>query len=215
MSKREVGATRRPQEQRPEEGLARVPEARTSVSFRSATGGFAAPPAHREGLPPLDERDADGPEHRQFPRALLQVRVEAWIEGGGERRFGASFLSENLSVSGAFLASTFFLPLGTELRVRFDLETGERPVEARAVIVREERSEARSGFGLRFEEFYGQSEVTLAKLFLVTQLRTFATEYLRSPRAATLMGELDRLVDALAAWELLKVANPRDAWRGG
>jgi hypothetical protein len=196
--------------------LAPAPASRRTISFRSDTGDLAAPAARAEGLPPLDERDADGPEHRQFPRALVQVRVDAWIEdGGGARRFEASFRSENLSVSGAFLTSTFFLPLGTQLRVRLDLEQGEAPVEAAAVIVREERSEERTGFGVRFEEFFGQSEVTLAKLFLATQLRSFASEYLRSPRAGGLTNELDRLVDALAAWELLKVAEPRDTWRGG
>ncbi|MCI0572836.1 MAG: PilZ domain-containing protein [Myxococcaceae bacterium] len=227
MAKRVVGSTvRSVQQKRLEEAPGEAQEAlrggpSANPVFRSATGGFTGAASRTEGTPapagvvPLDERDNDGPEHRQFPRARVQVRVEAWVDHEQERRFSASFLTDNLSVSGAFLESTFFLPVGTALRIRFDLDTGEAPVEARAVIIREERSEERSGFGIRFEEFYGQSEVSLAKRFLVTQLRTFATEYLRSPRAGTLTSELDRMVDALAAWELLKVTQPRDTWRGG
>jgi hypothetical protein len=123
-----------------------------------------------------------------------------------------------VSVSGAFLESTFFLPMDTELRVRFSLEEGAAPVEARARIVREERprreGEDASGFGIRFEEFYGQTEVSLARLFLDMRLRTFAEEYLRSNRARGLPNELERVVDALAAWELLKANNPTDTWRG-
>ena len=133
---------------------------------------------------------------------------------GEDRRFDASFVSDNLSVSGAFLESTFFLPVGSEIQVRFAVASGQDPVRARALIVREERDDTRSGFGIRFEEFYGQSEVTLARLFLAEQLRAFAGEYLKSARAASLDGELERVVDALAAWELLKITSPRDPWRG-
>lgn len=166
--------------------------------------------------PDLDAR-SKGSEHRQFPRARFRTRFETWIDVADERRFSAAFDSINLSVSGAFLESSFFLPLGTELRVRFGLDPAEGPVEARALVVREERldrsGQGRSGLGLRFEEFYGQSEVTLAKLFLGIQLRAFAAEYLASSRARGIDDELERVVDALAAWELLKVTTPQhDPW---
>jgi len=89
-------------------------------------------------------------------------------------------------------------------------------VEARAEILRQE-SEAdrtgRTGLGIRFLEFFRQTEVTLARLFLGEQLRKFAEGYLSSHRARSLSSELDRVVDALAAWELLKVTSPNDPWR--
>ena len=157
-------------------------------------------------------------EHRHFPRARLTTRFEVWIDEGGARRFTASLRSSNVSVGGAFLESTFFLPLNTELRVRFALEQAAAPVEARARVVREQREaqgEEASGFGIRFEEFYGQTEVSLARLFLDSRLRTFAADYLRSQRARGLSNELERVVDALAAWELLKAHTPMDTWGGG
>ncbi len=166
--------------------------------------------------PPLDP-NFRGEEHRQFPRARLAVRFNAWIGEGDERTFEATFISSNLSVSGAFLESTFFLPVGTEMRVSFELDEEEDPVQARAQIVREERpssrdAEGRSGIGIRFVEFFAQSEVTLAKLFLGQQLREFAQGYLSSKRAKSLNNELDRVIDALAAWELQKVTSPNDTW---
>lgn len=161
-----------------------------------------------------------GLEHRGFPRARLEVRFDLWIDEGEDRRFSAALVSRNVSVSGAFLESTFFLPLDTEVQVSFRLDPQSEPVRARATIVREERpdprtGEGRSGMGLHFVEFYDQTQVTLARLFLGEQLRAFAREYLQSKRAATMDSELDRVVDALAAWELSKTMREDDPWRPG
>ena len=166
----------------------------------------------------LDAEDASAPEHRQFPRARLGVSFSIWIGEGKDRTFSASLASVNLSVSGAFLQSTFFLPIGTVLHVSFTLEDGGAPVHARGEILRQQHphdgDEARSGMGLRFVEFFEQTEVTLARLFLGPTLQRFSETYLASPRAQNLESELDRVVDALAAWELQKVTSPADPWRG-
>jgi len=164
------------------------------------------------------ELDFGGEEHRQFPRARMSVRFNAWIDRDGERTFSAAFTSANLSVSGAFLESTFYLPVGTELRVSFQLDESPEPVQARAQILRVDVPNERSGKGdsglaIRFVEFFGQTEVTLARLFLGEQLGSFSERYLASKRARSLSSELDRVVDALAAWELLKVTQPGDPWK--
>ena len=166
--------------------------------------------------PVIELQTGNEPEHRHFPRARLATRFELWREEGGRRTFSATLLSQNVSVSGAFLESTFFLPMGTEVQVRFSLEEGGEPVLARAEILREERTApgGRSGFGIRFVEFTGQTEVSLARLFLGMRLRTFAEEYLQSRRARALPNELERVVDVLAAWELLKASSPGDPWQG-
>lgn len=176
--------------------------------------------AARPAAAPLIEMNQGEAEHRQFPRAQLATRFEVWVDGeGGGRRFSASLTSVNVSVSGAFLESTFYLPLGTVLGVRFSLEPGAQPVQARAEIVREERSdgpEGRSGFGIRFMDFSGQTEVALARLFVGMRLRAFAEEYLKSQRARSLPNEVERVVDVLAAWELLKATtSSADPWQGG
>ena len=66
--------------------------------------------------PQLDPHD--GPEHRQFPRAKMTVPFRLWVGEGEALRFEATLRSGNVSVSGAFLESTFFLPVGTEVRTR-------------------------------------------------------------------------------------------------
>ncbi|WP_224367283.1 PilZ domain-containing protein [Hyalangium versicolor] len=166
--------------------------------------------------PIIEPQVSNEPEHRHFPRARVATRFEIWREQGGQRTFSAILMSQNVSISGAFLESTFFLPVGTEVQVRFTLEEGSEPVQARGEIVREERTDTggRSGFGVRFVEFSGQTEVSLARLFLGMRLRSFAEEYLQSRRARSLPNELERVVDVLAAWELLKATSPGDPWRG-
>ncbi len=191
------------------------------MATRKPTEKSSAPqPATRPpaAAKPRLELDFKGEEHRKFPRAKMDMPVSLWIDRDGERRFSATLTSVNLSVSGAFLSSTFFLPVGTELRVRFTLESEDGdPVEARAEIVRQETpdprtGQGRSGFAVRFVEFFEKTEVTLARLFLAERLTEFAGDYLQSKRARSLTSELERVVDALAAWELLKVTTPGDVW---
>ncbi len=168
--------------------------------------------------PPVLEARTGEDEHRGFPRIEKAVPFVLAIGEGADRTFSATLRSYNLSVSGAFLHSTFFLPIGTEFRASFQVDPEEEPVLARAELVREDRpnsagSERHTGFGIRFLEFYSQTEVTLAKLFLGHKLRAFAQSYLQSKRARALDGELDRVVDALAAWELLNVTTGGDPWK--
>lgn len=182
---------------------------------RPATGLRTAALKQPDALgPPLDSYG--GPEHRQFPRAKMSVAFRLAIGDGDDVRFQATLASANVSVSGAFLESTFFLPIGTEVRAAFVLDPDEDPVLARAEIVRQETpgrdGRGRSGFALRFVEFFQQSEVTLAKLFLGARLKAFAQEYLSSKRAKSLSSELERCVDALAAWELRKVTSSESPW---
>ena len=180
----------------------------------AATARPAAPAARTSRPPQLDPHD--GPEHRQFPRAKMTVPFRLWVGEGDDLRFEATLRSGNVSVSGAFLESTFFLPVGTEVRASFALDPEEDPVLARAEIIRTESAgrdgQGRTGFALRFVEFFEQSEVTLARLFLGARLKDFAEVYLASKRARSLTSELDRCVDALAAWELQKVTTTASPW---
>lgn len=192
-----------------------VPAAtRGPAPARSAAPESQSAPGKKPLGPPLDSYG--GPEHRQFPRAKMAVPFRLSIGEGEGVRFQATLSSANVSVSGAFLESTFFLPMGTEVHASFELDPDEDPVLCRAEIVRAETpgrdGKGRSGFALRFVEFFQQSEVTLAKLFLGERLKLFAQDYLASKRARSLGSELERCVDALAAWELKKVTGSESPW---
>ncbi len=199
-----------------------VPPARPRPALVRETVRPVAPakPAARGPMQvSIEEELGEGSEHRQFPRAKIAVPFTLSIGGEGERSFGATLTSVNLSVSGAFLSSSFFLPVGTRLHVSFKLDAAEPAIEADAEILRQEHPDPRTGQGreglaIRFVEFYAQTEVTLAKLFLGERLRVFAETYLSSARAKSLKSEFERVVDALAAWELQKVTHTdANIWR--
>ncbi|HCF58903.1 MAG TPA: hypothetical protein DFS52_13040, partial [Myxococcales bacterium] len=210
QAKRCPGRARPAPFSRPARAAAPAPSARAPAPAPrpAAPSSFAGSAPSR----PLIERGpSSDAEHRGFPRAQVSVGFERSIPGAdGAPRFSARLRSLNLSVSGVFLESSFFLPLRTRLRTLFRIDESGPLVEAEAEIVRQQRPGPRdgsehSGFAVRFLEFSGRTEVTLAKLFVGEQLRAFAQDYLESARARSLRSELDRVVDALAAWELQKV----------
>ena len=159
----------------------------------------------------LPANPKDGIEHRGFPRRTLELRVQLRRGEADEPSFAATLPSDNVSMSGMFLRSTFFLPVGTTFELSFSLPGEERPVQVRAELTRHQ-GEPLSGIGVRFEEFHGQSEIAMARLFLDAKMQEFSGRYLGSARAKTLDSEHERLVDALAAWELEKVTSGMDPW---
>jgi len=152
-----------------------------------------------------------GVEHRGFPRSALELKVALRRGDSDDPSFAATLRSENVSMSGMFLRSTFFLPLGTTFDLSFKLPNEERPVLVRAELVRHQE-EPESGIGLHFQEFFGQTEVALARLFLDQRVEAFTKRYLDSPRSKGLKSEAERMVDALVAWELDKVTTGTDPW---
>jgi hypothetical protein len=160
-------------------------------------------------------RGAEGPSRRaesfRLPRARLTVPFELSIADKSGTRFKARLASRDLSVSGAFLESSFFLPVGTRLEVCFQLDEHAGPLRAAAEIVRHEAGGrgGPGGFALRFFEFEAEARVAITELVLGESLRAFTARYLESRRARAFRSEADRMVDLLASWELHK------ATRGG
>lgn len=144
----------------------------------------------------------------RLPRARLAVPFRLCIGEGADTRFSARLPSRDLSVSGAFLESSFFLPVGTKLRVRFQVEEDSPPLEASAEIVRNQPGEGgEGGFALRFFEFHGAAHVAITELVLGEQLRDFTARYRKSRRAAALATDEERWVDLIASWELFKATG--------
>ena len=162
-------------------------------------------------LAPVPPSDGPEVEHRGFPRRTMELTVGVRRGEIDEPTFAATLRSDNVSMSGIFLRSTFFLPVGTELELSFRLPTEERPVRVRATLVRHQ-SDPHSGMGVHFDDFLDQSEVALARLFLDARIAAFTKKYMSSARAKELDDEAERLVDALAAWELDKVTKGVDPW---
>ena len=181
-------------------------------------------------------------EQRRHPRAPFETKVRL-TAGPGGRSFQAVLPSIDVSLGGIFFQSEFSLRIGSELRVSFELPGDGRPVEAEGVVVRIEQYDARrpggrNGFAVRFTRFEGDGALILASLFLAPRAREFASRWLRSrsrgekarasarsrsqsrsqsrsrPRSRP-RSDVERLVDALIAWELERgeAAEPVSARR--
>lgn len=145
----------------------------------------------------------------RLPRAQLTVPFDLSIADRSGTRFKARLRSRDLSVSGAFLESSYYLPVGTRLEVCFQLDEGIPPLCAVAEVVRHEGEsrEGPGGFALQFVEFKGDSRVTVAELVLGESLADFARRYLESKRARAFADDAERIVDLLASWELFKATG--------
>ena len=145
---------------------------------------------------------------RRYPRADVKVKARIWVGDDRSRSFDAILPTGNISVGGIFFESTFFLKLGAELNVEFSMPPHHRKVHARGPVVRVENLEisgrTRSGFAIRFEEYFDSSEVVLANYFLAPVLREFIQGYARKNKVKLAQADADNLVDVLAAWELEK-----------
>ncbi|MGC4120798.1 MAG: PilZ domain-containing protein [Myxococcales bacterium] len=117
--------------------------------------------------------------------------------------------SRDLSVSGAFLESSYYLKVGTRLEVCFQLEEEMPPLTAVAEIVRHEgeSKDGPGGFALRFVELKGDARVAITELMLGESLSEFAQRYLKSKRAKAFSSEAERIVDLLASWEVFKATG--------
>jgi len=155
---------------------------------------------------------------RRFPRAGVSVKVHLTVGDGPNRSFEAMLPSRDLSVSGVFFESTFFLKIGQTVDVSFRLPPQNRQVRARGRVVRvetlEEGSKPRTGFAVKFEQYYDSSDVVLANYFLAPALREFITSYASRSRLRLSDETVGLVVDVMSAWELEKMTESVDQlWR--
>ncbi|HVE83912.1 MAG TPA: PilZ domain-containing protein [Myxococcales bacterium] len=155
---------------------------------------------------------------RRFPRAGVSVKVHLTVGDGANRSFEATLPSRDLSVSGVFFESSFFLKIGQVVDVSFRLPPQNRTVRARGRVVRveqlEEGQRPRTGFAVKFDEYYDSSDVVLANYFLAPALREFIQSYASRRRLRLGDDAVSQVVDIMSAWELEKMNEPSDQlWR--
>ena len=93
-----------------------------------------------------------------------------------------------------------------------------RQVRARGRVVRveqlEEGPKPRTGFAVKFDEYFDSSDVVLANYFLAPALREFIRAYAARSRLRLGDETVSQVVDIMSAWELEKLNEPSDAlWR--
>ena len=158
----------------------------------------------RQQMPTRDENK------RQFPRAAENIPVRLTLKDE-HRSFEATVQTEDISLTGVFFASEFYLKPGIEMDLEFVMPNEERRVRTRGIIVREVRVKERrekgtcSGFAMRFTDYYDDAKAVLASSFLSADLDEFITDFLKR-RTSKPKDELAQLRDVLIAWEVGKMA---------
>jgi hypothetical protein len=189
-------------------GVAGTSRSAASVAslVKTAEGSRAAPGKSRQSA------QSQAESRRQYPRADLTVQAKLSLADKPTHSFEAALPTSNLSVGGMFLASTFFLKMGTRLQVRLSLPPHGREVHVKAEVVRVESQGKHSGFALRFTDYLDGSEVVLATHFLSPVLREFIGHYASGNGFKPTPEYLAHTADVLAAWELRRAQLGGDIW---
>ncbi len=153
-----------------------------------------------------------GAENRKYPRAPLTVQAQLRLSSDPRKYFEASLATANISIGGMFLASTFFLKLGTQLDVTLTLSGREVHVKGEVVRIETSGAGGHSGFALRFTEYLDGSEVVLATHFLSPVLREFLGVYAKEHGFKPSDDYVSHSVDLLAAWELKRAELGSGLW---
>jgi hypothetical protein len=154
---------------------------------------------------------------RRYPRADVRIKATLSLGADNSRQFQATLNTRDISVGGIFFESTFFLKLGQNVHVKLALPPHNRWVRARGKVVRIETkgtpaSKPSTGFAIRFEEYFEQSDVVLANYFMAQVLTRFVEDYAKKRKMKLSNAQSEALVDVLASWELSKLEAGQKVW---
>lgn len=150
------------------------------------------------------------PGKRRFPRARERIPVQLTLDDG-KRRFKATVYTVDISLTGVFFSTKFYLKTGMMLDLEFKMPNDDRVVRTRGIIIREvrlderqKRSKLQSGFAMRFIEYHADAKAVLAASFMIAELDEFISDYLYR-RSKKPKNEKDQLRDVVIAWEVGKM----------
>jgi len=174
------------------------------VAPRVDYGGDPATQPSRQLPPPSwSERPEQkrGKERRRQPRARAEFGVRLYGGDGRDTYLEARLNSADVSLSGIFLRSTFYLPVGASVRVEFDVPEVGR-VEAHGVVRRVQPAGDETGIGIEFDSFEEGSLEALVSVFVADEVREFVEGYCRARRGRPDTPSPTSLLHGILAWEL-------------
>jgi hypothetical protein len=149
----------------------------------------------------------DPKNKRMFPRARERFPVRLRMKDK-HKQFEATVYTADISLSGVFFATTFFLKPGMVMDLEFNMPNDPRVVRVRGVIVREVRlveaqrgRHTEAGFAMKFLEYFADAKTVLASSFLTADLDDFLADFIKR-RSQKPKNELEGLRDVLIAWEV-------------
>ena len=108
----------------------------------------------RKGWP--DERPEKAERRRQERRSAKRVPVSIWVEETRENELYFQ-LAGNISAGGVFFEKTIPHPVGTQVRLKFELPNGAR-IETEGEVVNIPNKEKGIGAGIRFVNLSPEDE---------------------------------------------------------
>jgi hypothetical protein len=146
--------------------------------------------------------------NRRHARSELRVKAKLTVRGERRTHFDATLPTRNISLSGVFLESSYFLKVGQSVELELRVPPQDRVVQLRCRVVRVETSgRATNGFALKFEDYLGNSELVLKSFLLDPVLRDFVVAYAKKNDVDTDEEYLTHVVDLLAEWEFTRNAG--------
>jgi hypothetical protein len=188
----------------------RMPSARAQplAARRAATLRRETPPrvpsttsaAGSEGeLPGIDLLGLGrGDERRRFQRVPKELKVRLFAGASQGGYLEARLESVDMSLSGIFLRSTFFLPEGTPVRVELDGAWGQT-AEAKGTVARVQRDGDNTGFGIHFEALDTETLRDLVGIFVGDRIERFVQTFSRQRGKGV---DQEVLWEGILAWEL-------------
>jgi hypothetical protein len=179
---------------------ARPPERKTALRSRRPQSVSDAG-LEKVALPPAEwlQIEGAGDERRRFARARQNLRVR--LHAGDEKKstLEASLDTVDVSLSGLFLRSTFFLPEGVPVRVELETPWGDRTAVVLGHVARTRREGDDAGFAVHFDRLDGESLKDLVCLFAGERVERFVREFVKGYRGD---GGAALLWEGILAWEL-------------
>ena len=156
------------------------------------------------GLPPPDwlRVEGSGAERRRFQRLAKEMKVRLFAGGGEQTYLECNLRSVDVSLSGVFLRSTFFLPQGSLVRLEIDTPWGHA-AEARGQVARVAREGELTGFAIQFERLEHDALKDLVCLFIGDRIDDFVERFAKTHKGEACSA---LLWDGILAWELERLS---------
>jgi hypothetical protein len=142
-------------------------------------------------------------ERRRFPRVQKDLPIRLFAGRDKSPSLECTLRSEDMSLSGIFLRSTFYLPEDMPVRIELLAPWGQL-ASVRGVVARVVRSGQVTGFGIHFSDLDADALTDLVCIFVGDHIQQFVADF-----ASRQKGSVDTTVlsEALLAWELARLRS--------
>jgi len=185
--------------------IARAEKAAPSASARPARGPSLAHIA--EVSPslrvPTWRIGSQQDERRLYPRVQKDLPIRLFAGRGKDPALECTLRSEDMSLSGIFLRSTFFIAEDTPVRIELTAPWGQL-ASVRGIVARVVRSGSVTGFGIRFTDLDADALTDLVCIFVGDHIQQFVADFAKRQGSRV---DVNAISEALLAWELARLRS--------